>query len=55
MFIGIEHQRLAPTGPYIDRGKEPRNKGKSWNDKLIGKLLLTVTMVIQNTLLSKVS
>ncbi len=23
---------------------EPRNEGRSWNDKLIGKLLLTVTV-----------
>ncbi len=25
-------------------GKEPGNKGRPWNGKLIGKLLLTVTM-----------
>ena len=48
MFDGMEHQRTALLGPYMDRGGEPinrpSNKGKPWNDRLIGRLLLTVTV-----------
>ncbi len=44
IFVRVGHQRSAPTGPYIDRGEEPRNKARPWNGKLIGKLLLTVTV-----------
>ena len=48
MFDGMGHQRTASPGPYMDRGGEPinrpSNKGKPWNGKLIGRLLLTVTV-----------
>ena len=44
MFIRVGYQQSTPTGPYMDRGIEPRNVEMSWNGKLIGKLLLTITV-----------
>ncbi len=44
MFVRVGHQRSAPTEQYMDREREPRNEGRPWNGKLIGKLLLTITV-----------
>lgn len=42
------HQQTAPPRLYMDRGGEPINRPgnekKPWNGKLIGRLLLTVSM-----------
>ena len=40
----MEYQRSAPTRPYMNKGGEPRNKGRPWNGKLIRKLLLIVNV-----------
>ena len=48
MFNNMSYQQTALPRSYIDRGGEPINRpgnnGKSWNSKLIGRLLLTMTV-----------
>ena len=48
MFDDMGYQRTVSPGLYMDRGGEPinwpSNKAKLWNGKLIGKLLLIMTM-----------
>ena len=49
MFNGIEHQWTVLPRLYMNREGEPINqfssKGKPWNGKLIGRLLLIVTVL----------
>lgn len=44
IFVRVEHHQSAPTEPYMDREGELRNEEKSWNRKLIERLLLTITV-----------
>lgn len=44
MFIEVGHKQLALTRPYMNKRRKSRNEEKLWNNKLIGRLLLTVTV-----------
>lgn len=44
MFVEVEYQQSALTKLYIDKRKKLKNEKKSWNSKLMKKLLLTITV-----------
>ena len=44
MFVRVIYKQSVPTRLYMDIERELKNEGKTWNDRLIRKFLLTVTI-----------
>lgn len=44
MFVRVRYYRSAKQDHICIKGGEPKNRGKTWNSKLIERLLLTITV-----------